>query len=196
MRKNIVVCGGIAVGKTTLCRQIVERFPDASLVEEIPEENRFLSRFYDNPERWSFHSRIGMLSLFLRNYTNLPKTTNTLIYDRSIHELVVFANLHLDKGYLSKDEYCVYRDLYDAILNLIEAPDLFICLECSTKTSLSRIKNRGREFELNIEANYITQVSDSYREWLGNRVENSKLIVLNTDENYNLDQLLEMIKNL
>ena len=55
--RYIVVEGPIAVGKTSLAERLAESI-GARLVLEGTEENPFLRKFYENPEKYAFAAQI------------------------------------------------------------------------------------------------------------------------------------------
>ena len=56
----IVIEGPIGSGKTTLARKLAERFP-VNLLLEKAESNPFLSRFYEDPERYALPTQLFFL---------------------------------------------------------------------------------------------------------------------------------------
>ncbi|MFW6122470.1 MAG: deoxynucleoside kinase, partial [Petrotogales bacterium] len=53
--KYIAVDGVIGVGKTTLVKFLCKRY-SLPMILEVVEENPFLSKFYEDMERWGFQT--------------------------------------------------------------------------------------------------------------------------------------------
>ena len=60
-------------------------------------------------------------------------------------------------------------------------PDLIIYLKASTDTLISRINQRDREFERNINSEYLHSLNISYDRWIG-KLDDKKVLVLKTDD--------------
>ena len=60
MKKFVVVAGNIGVGKSTLVAMLCERLKWQPFYEPVTE-NPYLSDFYDDMNRWSFHSQVFFL---------------------------------------------------------------------------------------------------------------------------------------
>ena len=58
--RYIAVEGPIGVGKTSLARRLAEEF-ECQLVQELADDNPFLSKFYDDPKRWAFQTQLHFL---------------------------------------------------------------------------------------------------------------------------------------
>ena len=70
--KYIAIEGVIGVGKTTLARLLQPRY-DASTLLEVVEDNPFLSKFYQDRERFAFQTQIFfLLSRYHQQYQAIP----------------------------------------------------------------------------------------------------------------------------
>ena len=164
---RIAIVGGIAVGKTTVARQLSNMVTNSLFLEEDVSENLFLPEFYSDMKRWAFHSRISTLAMMINNYTKSKNIDNSIIImDRCIDELITFATLQYDMGNLTNKEFTTYKELYEGILALEEPIDLYIYCKCSEECSLTRIKSRNRIFEQNIDADYLKKLNSIYDMWI------------------------------
>ena len=64
MHNHIVIEGPLGVGKTSLTLMLAEKLNGQALLEDT-EENPFLTKFYQNPEKYGFQTQIYFL---LRRY--------------------------------------------------------------------------------------------------------------------------------
>jgi deoxyadenosine/deoxycytidine kinase len=159
-----VIAGAIAVGKSALARELAERLDGAELVEEAAEELVFLPRFYAEPARWSFHSRMELLSHKAELWA-AERGAATALYDRGMHELITFARVLERRGELARDELAVYERLYGVLVAALPAPDLVVWVRCDTDECLRRVRARGRPFEQGVTAGYLDALDAEYRAW-------------------------------
>jgi deoxyadenosine/deoxycytidine kinase len=164
----VSISGGIAVGKTTLAGQLGAALQGCQTFIEYPENNPYLADFYADMQRWAFHSRIAMLAMFASHYNAFDYTRQVILLDRSLHELIAFANLHADRGNLAARDFSIYKMLYDAYLALAPPLDCVVYLACSPGVALQRIAERNRVFERGVSEAYLLAVDQYYERWLAN----------------------------
>ncbi len=95
--KYIAIEGVIGVGKTTLARLLQPRY-DASTLLEVVEDNPFLSKFYQDRERFAFQTQIFfLLSRYHQQYQAIPAALRrgNLISDYTFAKDELFAWLNL-----------------------------------------------------------------------------------------------------
>jgi deoxyadenosine/deoxycytidine kinase len=183
MAKNfyVTVSGGISVGKTTLTGELARLIPECQAFFEHPGRNPYLADFYNDMPRWAFHSRIAMLAMFAVHYKEIDTTKKVILMDRCIHELITFANLHVDSGNLSPRDFSIYQMLYDGFVAIAPPPNVIIYLLCSPKIALQRIAERDRAFEREITEKYVTAVELYYEQWLATLPSSTIVLKYNTD---------------
>ncbi len=188
-RKYIAVAGNIGAGKSTLVDFLRYRF-DLTPFHEPNEDNPFLTDFYADMRRWSFHSQIFFLTHKFRLHQQLTDHPGTVVQDRTIYEdAEVFAkNLHRT-GLMSDDEYGIYRTLYDGVVQTLRPPDLMIYLRATVRTVRRRIKLRGRPEEQDLPLAYIKRLHGLYEEWF-DAYDRSPTLVIEIDR---LDYIQNMV---
>lgn len=82
--------------------------------------------------------------------------------DRSIYSDRIFARMYLEYGYLSQEEYDVYNNLLNALLEHVSPPKLMIYLRVSTDEAIRRIHRRGRPDEIEVEREYWDHLNQFY----------------------------------
>lgn len=156
----IVVEGCIGAGKTTLTKMLAEEF-NAELVLERFAENPFLAKFYKDPEHYSFPVEMTFLIDRYQQLKNLVAArdlfTDCVIGDYFIDKCVIFS-----KNNLQNDEYNLFRNVFDIISSFLPKPDLILYLYNDTEHLLQNIAKRGREYEKEITAEYLSNIQDSY----------------------------------
>ncbi|MDB4098682.1 2-amino-4-hydroxy-6-hydroxymethyldihydropteridine diphosphokinase [Polaribacter sp.] len=157
----IAIEGNIGAGKTSLANLISNQF-NAKLVLERFADNPFLPKFYEDKERYAFPLEMSFLADRYQQLSDdlaqFDLFKNFIISDYYIFKSLIFAQVTL-----SKDEYLLYRKMFNLIYKEITKPDLYVYLYQNTDRLLENIKNRGRDFEQNIQADYLKKIHDGYQ---------------------------------
>ena len=161
----ITIAGNIGVGKSTLTGLLAERL-DWEPVYEAFSENPYLTDFYGDMRRWSFHSQVFFLSRRLQQHHDLLQMSSSVIQDRSVYEdAEIFARNLYGQGHLSERDWRCYLELFQTLATLLRPPDLVVYLQASVPTLRRRISQRGRTYEKSITDLYLTELNDLYDEW-------------------------------
>jgi deoxyadenosine/deoxycytidine kinase len=169
MKKRFVtVAGNIGVGKSTLVELLSKRLGWEPFYEPVGE-NPYLAEFYRDMRSWAFHSQIFFLTRRLRAHRQLLDHPTSAIQDRSVYEdAEVFAqNLYLQR-HMAERDYQTYRELYQILTDFLPPPDLVIYLRASIPTLEQRIALRGRDYEKQIQPEYLHRLSALYEAWIVN----------------------------
>jgi deoxyguanosine kinase len=180
--KYIAIEGVIGVGKTTLARLLQSQFK-ASILLEVVEDNPFLSKFYQDRERYAFQTQIFfLLSRYHQQYQAVPAALRrgNLISDYTFAKDELFAWLNL-----KDDELAMYGRVHAALGEKIPRPDLILYLRADHDVLMRRIAHRDRPFERDIDPDYIREVAAAYDAWLSRLTD---VLVLTIDTN-DLDYL-------
>ena len=177
----IGVAGNIGVGKTTFTGVLSKKYNWSDYYESVID-NPYLSDFYKDMNRWSFNLQIYFLQHRFSSQIEISKSTLGVIQDRTIYEDVeIFAkNLH-DIGSISDRDWETYKNLFKNMVQFLRKPDIIVYLQASTDTLISRIKNRNREFEKNIDIEYLYRLNNYYNSWAKNE-KDLRILTINTDE--------------
>ncbi|MCI0708222.1 MAG: deoxynucleoside kinase [Ignavibacteriae bacterium] len=162
----VAVAGNIGAGKSSLTRMLGERFRWKPYYESV-DDNPYLSDFYGDMKRWSFHLQIYFLANRFKSHKLIVEGDSSVIQDRSIYEdAEIFArNLH-DIGNMTDRDYENYVSLFHVMMEYLKPPDLMIYLQASVDTLVKQITRRGREFEQGIQRSYLEQLNRLYEEWI------------------------------
>ncbi|MEX0746682.1 MAG: deoxynucleoside kinase [Rhodothermales bacterium] len=174
----VVIEGVIGAGKTTLAQQLSERL-HAQLVLEEFDENPFLSDFYLDRRRWSFHTQLSFLASRFKQQKLLTERDlfhQIVISDYAFEKDRIFAYVNLEG-----DELQLYESLYKIMEQNTPVPDIIIYLQASPEKLLRNIKKRGRPYEERIERSYLQQLAEAYNSHFF-RYNRSPLLIVNTEE--------------
>ena len=163
----MVISGNIGVGKTTLAKKIAKKYNWELQLEEV-KDNPYLDDFYKSMKDWSFHLQIFFLNSRFNQIQKISETNNIVIQDRSIYEdYEVFTKTLHDSGVLKEREFNNYKRLYNTILKYTKEPDLLIYLKNNKIDNIiSNIKKRSRDFEKEIDRNYLIKLDQYYKKWI------------------------------
>ena len=85
MRRSIAIAGNIGVGKSTLVEFLSRTYGIAPYYEPS-EDNPYLPDFYQDMNRWAFHSQLYFLSNKFRIHQELDRMPGLVVLDRTIFE--------------------------------------------------------------------------------------------------------------
>ncbi|MBI72134.1 MAG: deoxynucleoside kinase [Candidatus Marinimicrobia bacterium] len=175
---HIAVEGSIGVGKTSLSKILAAKLQCKLILEEF-EDNPFLSEFYKDPERYAFQTQLFfLLSRYKQqlDFQQIDIFTKSIVSDYMFMKDRIFASLNLSEKEMN---------LYDNVALILEKnminPDLIIFLQSDTDRLMRNIKSRGRNYESNMDWNYIDALNQIYNEFFF-RYDKSPLLIINTND--------------
>jgi len=175
----IAIEGNIGAGKTSLSKMMSDEF-NAKIVLERFADNPFLPKFYEDKERFAFPLEMSFLADRYQQLSDdlaqLDLFKNFVVSDYYIFKSLIFAQITLQK-----DEYLLYRKMFDLMYKEITKPDLYVYLYQNTTRLLENIKKRGREYEQNIEASYLQKIHDGYKSFISTQ-QNLNTLVIDVSE--------------
>ena len=178
------IAGNIGVGKTTFTEVLAKKYNWDEYYESVID-NPYLSDFYGDMNRWSFNLQIYFLQHRFAGQLEISNNKKGVIQDRTIYEDVkIFAKNLFELGHMSRRDWETYQNLFKNMVQFLEPPNVIVYLKASTDTLISRINNRNRDFEKNIDVEYLHQLNSCYNSWSKNEKE-LNIITINTD-NFNI----------
>ena len=189
----IAIAGNIGSGKTTLTEILASRY-DAKAYFEVTD-NPYIGDFYEDMKRWSFQLQISFLGSRLQQTLDmLADGEPTVFQDRTIYEDAhIFAdNLHR-MGLMSSRDFDTYMRVFRISTGLIPKPDLLIYLKASVSTLIAQIRKRGREYEQNIDTNYLLRLNEMYDNWIENIYEGEVLVIDKDTQDFADEAVMERI---
>ena len=171
----IAIEGNIGAGKTSLAKMMSDEF-NAKIVLERFADNPFLPKFYEDEERFAFPLEMSFLADRYQQLTDdlaqFDLFKNLIVSDYYIFKSLIFAQVTLQK-----EEYLLYRKMFDLMYKEITKPDLYVYLYQNTDRLLKNIQKRGREYEQNISPNYLNKIHNGYSNFIKTQKDLNTLII-------------------
>jgi deoxyadenosine/deoxycytidine kinase len=176
--RYIAVEGPIGVGKTALARRLATEFGSRLLLEQV-EENPFLRKFYEEPDRYAFQTQLFFLLERYRQQRELGQLdlfTQGTVADYLFAKDNIFASVTLNA-----DEFQLYQQIFQLLDQRLPRPDLVIYLEARTDVLLRRLRKRDRDFERTIRPEYLEKLTEAFRDYFHHYTE-APLLVINCSD--------------
>jgi deoxyadenosine/deoxycytidine kinase len=173
----LVVEGPIGAGKTTLARSIAQHLHADTLLE-LPDENPFLARFYEDMARYALPAQLNFLFQRvdqLRGLAQLDLFARPTVADFLFDKDPLFARLTL-----SDDEFALYDKIYTHLKPQTPTPDLVVYLQAPVATLVERVHRRGVEFERQMPQTYLARLADAYARFFY-QYDEAPLLIVNSE---------------
>ncbi len=173
----IVIDGVVGSGKSTLMN-ILEELGYTAFKEPVVN-NPILEKFYYDRKKYAFALQVFFLNNRFKYIKEAAELENSVM-DRSIYGDAIFAKLLEITGDMTSEEFDVYRELLENILEHVKAPKLMVYLEISVDQAINRIRKRGRDYEQVVERAYWETLNKEYTEYF-NAYDISPVLKINVD---------------
>jgi deoxyadenosine/deoxycytidine kinase len=178
----IAIEGNIGAGKTSLATKIANEF-NGKLILERFADNPFLPKFYEDAKRYAFTLEMSFLAdryqQISDDLSQLDLFKDFIVSDYDIYKSLIFSKITLPE-----DEFKLYRRLFYLMYKDISKPELYVYLYQSTERLQENIKNRGRDYEQNIDDDYLDKINSGYLEFLKNQTELNVKTIDITDRDF------------
>ena len=175
----LAIEGNIGAGKSTLAKKIAEDF-NAKLVLERFADNAFLPKFYEDPTRYAFPLEMSFLADRFQQFTDDTSQFDLfkrfMVSDYDIYKSLIFAKITLQK-----EEFELYRKVFNFMHNEVKKPDIYVYLYQNKERLLTNIKNRGRDYEQNISPTYLEKINRGYLDFIKSHP-NQNILLINLEE--------------
>ena len=173
----LVIEGNIGAGKTSLASLLAEE-TGSRLVLETFDDNPFLAKFYEEPERYAFQLELSFLSeRYHQIKTELGQPD--LFGQAVISDYFLAKSFIFSKYNLKDDEMKLFEKLFSIINLQAPKPDLYVYLHLPVERLLENISQRGRSYEKNIKYEYLKEVQEGYFGFFKSQQE-MKILVIDT----------------
>jgi deoxyguanosine kinase len=193
--RYIAIEGPIGVGKTTFAQILAKELKGRAILEKA-NENPFLAKFYQEPEHYAFQTQLFFLFSRYRQQQELFQLdlfSKGTVLDYLFARDQIFAAINLND-----EEFALYQQIQQLLIGQIPKPDLVIYLQAETKTLFQRIKKRGREFEKEIEEDYLHLLIENYNQFFFNYNDSPLLIIQTNDIDFvqSRDEMEDLLKQI
>ena len=176
--RYIVVEGPIGVGKTSLARILADEWQARMVLEQV-DDNPFLRRFYDQPEKYAFQAQMFFL---LTRYRQQQELAQQELFRQSLVSDYLFAKDHLFAQInLDAEEMALYRQLFHMLGARLPKPDLVVYLQARPDVLMARLRKRARDYERHITPEYVRRLAEAYQDFFFH-YEETPLLVVNCSE--------------
>lgn len=191
----IGIAGIIGAGKSTLTQNLAKEFDFKAYYEPV-EENKYLSDFYEDPDRWAAMMQMHLLSKRFEQHQQIVWNSegNKVVQDRTIYEDTIFAKMLNEDGIISDREYQTYKDHFDIMRRFLVYPDLILHLNVDPEIALDRIGSRGRDMETGIDLEYLTRLHEGYQEFLDEMSQYTSILEIDWSDFKSASEVHSLIK--
>jgi deoxyguanosine kinase len=191
----IAVEGPIGVGKTSLARALSRQMSARLVLEEV-DSNPFLSRFYEDPDKFALPVQLYFLLTRYNQQRELAQQdlfAQATVSDYLFAKDRIFASLNL-----APDEMTLYDNVYRLLDARMAKPDLVVYIRANVDVLAARLRRRNRDFEQNISLGYLERVSAAFRDFFFYYDETPLLAVDTSELDFvtNSDDLNDLIREI
>jgi deoxyadenosine/deoxycytidine kinase len=173
----IAIEGCFGVGKSTVAKGLAAFRGSALLLEEF-ESNPFLRAFYRDPVGTATETEFAFLLLHFHqlkaNAASIRK--GETVSDFHLGKDLIYADLNIPDPRVRK----TFGDLYSLCLERAPIPDLLVLLSSTDDLLMKRIRERDRDFEQEVDADYCASINAAYGEFFS-RYEGRKISISMND---------------
>ena len=193
---RIGIVGNIGVGKSTFIEAASSAPLDKILCSVYPKpkgcEGVFafpekfnpivLDSFYHDPIANAFMAQIEFFNGRLDRQKLIHSCRGIVLEDRTLAEdYHIFGKAQRILKNMSEPEFIAYQRTYRLMTEQIKEPDLLVYFKADVPTLLERIKERGRESEQAISADYLELLNNLYEDFVAHHV-NCPVLVIDADK--------------
>ena len=173
----IAIAGNIGAGKTTLTKMLAKYYGWEPRFESV-SFNPYLEDYYNDINRWAFCLETYFLKERFKDMLVVQQSEHTIVQDRSIFEGVyVFVRNNYERGDLSERDYTTFMELFELMKLKLKMPDMMIYLRKSVPALIAQIQKRGREYEQQMEIDYLKGLNEKYEDFIFNHYEGRVLVI-------------------
>jgi deoxyadenosine/deoxycytidine kinase len=159
----IAVDGVLAIGKTTLVKELARRPGYQAALEPVTGASPLLAAYYRAPATYACTFQLFVLMQRAAQHMQAQLDQSRVhLFDRSLLGDLTFATLHIAEGNISGAEAALYLDTFRRLTESLDPPDLIVWLDAPSEMVLERIHKRGREAERTVTLDYLEKARQAH----------------------------------
>jgi deoxyadenosine/deoxycytidine kinase len=165
----IAIEGTIGAGKTTFCEMLAKDYNCRLILEQFTD-NPFLPLFYDQPERYAFPVELFFMT---ERHKQLQAafSQGDIFTPLSISDYFFIKTSLFAKNNLNEEEFRLFYRLFEVLNTSFPKPELLVYLYRNVNQLLANIKKRGRTYETDISADYLTDIQNAYLDYFKTEID-------------------------
>ena len=191
--KSISVEGNIGVGKTTLAKLLSNNL-GYKLILETFENNPFLKDFYENLNKNALPLELFFLA---ERYELLKLNSEDMFFSGTVSDFIFDKSKLFAVNTLKDYELNIFNKIFSLMKKSVKNPEILIYLHSDLSSLQNKITKRGREYENNIQSEYLKKLNDTYLDYISKRTEFPVILIDVTNLDFkNNSKHFELIKNI
>lgn len=191
--KSISIEGNIGVGKTTLAK-LLSNDLGYKLILETFENNPFLKDFYENLNKNALPLELFFLA---ERYELLKLNSEDMFFSGTVSDFIFDKSKLFAVNTLKDYELNIFNKIFSLMKKSVKNPEILIYLHSDLSSLQNKITKRGREYENNIQSEYLKKLNDTYLDYISKRTEFPVILIDVTNLDFkNNSKHFELIKNI
>ena len=191
--KSISIEGNIGVGKTTLAK-LLSNYLGYKLILETFENNPFLKDFYENLNKNALPLELFFLA---ERYELLKLNSEDMFFSGTVSDFIFDKSKLFAVNTLKDYELKIFNKIFSLMKKSVKNPEILIYLHSDLSSLQNKITKRGREYENNIQSEYLKKLNDTYLDYISKRTEFPVILIDVTNLDFkNNSKHFELIKNI
>ena len=191
--KSISIEGNIGVGKTTLAK-LLSNDLGYKLILETFENNPFLKDFYENLNKNALPLELFFLA---ERYELLKLNSEDMFFSGTVSDFIFDKSKLFAVNTLKDYELNIFNKIFSLMKKSVKNPEILIYLHSDLSSLQNKITKRGREYENNIQSEYLKKLNYTYLDYISKRTEFPVILIDVTNLDFkNNSKHFELIKNI
>ena len=191
--KSISIEGNIGVGKTTLAK-LLSNDLGYKLILETFENNPFLKDFYENLNKNALPLELFFLA---ERYELLKLNSEDMFFSGTVSDFIFDKSKLFAVNTLKDYELNIFNKIFSLMKKSVKNPEILIYLHSDLSSLQNKIAKRGRDYENNIQSDYLKKLNDTYLDYINKRSEFPVILIDVTNLDFkNNSKHFKLIKNI
>ena len=191
--KSISIEGNIGVGKTTLAK-LLSNDLGYKLILETFENNPFLKDFYEKLNKNALPLELFFLA---ERYELLKLNSEDMFFSGTVSDFIFDKSKLFAVNTLKDYELNIFNKIFSLMKKSVKNPEILIYLHSDLRSLQNKITKRGREYENNIQSEYLKKLNDTYLDYISKRAQFPVILIDVTNLDFkNNSKHFELVKNI